>query len=250
MQYTVAKGDNLITIAKKHNTSLSEIMQLNDIKNPNLLAVGQVLQLPEPDDFMLPASNSLTRENFQAKVETFINFLEGKKLQRQLDMQSRANIIQILEVALECGVVELKEIAYVLATIHWETNRTYKPLEEYKKGAGKPYGIPYKGTGKVYYGRGYVQLTWYDNYVRFTKILMRLGYNVDLVNHPEQACIPEIAAKIAIIGMRDGSFTGRCLDDYFNPMKSDWFNARQIINGKDRAVIIADIAKEIYYIIK
>ena len=50
--------------------------------------------------------------------------------------------------------------------------------------------------------------------------------------------------------MRDGKFTGADLDDYFDPIKSDWFNARKIINGLDKAVIIKTIAEEIYYILK
>lgn len=50
--------------------------------------------------------------------------------------------------------------------------------------------------------------------------------------------------------MRDGKFTGTDLDDHFNVNESDWYNARRIINGTDKAVIIKDIAQEIYYIIK
>ena len=50
--------------------------------------------------------------------------------------------------------------------------------------------------------------------------------------------------------MKAGKFTGRDLSDYFTSTKSDYYNARKIINGLDKAVIIADIAKEIHYIIK
>ena len=82
------------------------------------------------------------------------------------------------------------------------------------------------------------------------KILFRLGHEVDLVNHPELVCQPDIAALIAVIGMRDGNFTSHSLEDFFTPNVSDWFNARTIINGHDRAVIIKDIAMKIYYIIK
>jgi hypothetical protein len=31
--------------------------------------------------------------------------------------------------------------------------------------------------------------------------------------------------------MRDGKFTGADLDDYFDPIKSDWYNARKIIKN-------------------
>ena len=70
------------------------------------------------------------------------------------------------------------------------------------------------------------------------------------MSNPDLALKPEIAVLILVIGMRDGKFTGADLDDYFDPIKSDWYNARKIINKLDKAVIIADIAKEIHYIIK
>ena len=71
-----------------------------------------------------------------------------------------------------------------------------------------------------------------------------------MVNNPDLALKPEIAVLILVIGMKDGKFTGRDLSDYFTSTKSDYYNARKIINGLDKAVIIADIAKEIHYIIK
>ena len=146
-------------------------------------------------------------------------------------------------------------ISYILATTHWETGAygqrfIYEPVPEQGKGKTRPYGTPHKKTGKIYYGRGFVQLTWFDNYERFTKILYRLGFEIDLMSTPDLALKPEIATLILVIGMRDGKFTGADLDDYFDPIKSDWYNARKIINGLDKAVIIADIAKEIHYIIK
>lgn len=248
MKYTVSAGDNLITIAKKYQVSLKELMDLNSIKTPNLIYLGQEIDIPEDGEQL--ESKGLTGSNINAKIEDFINFLEGKKLKKQLDIDSKRNIANLFETCLQFNVTDLKEVAYILATVHWETNRTYNPIEEYGKGRGHDYGVPYKGTGKVYYGRGFVQLTWYNNYARFTQILSRLGYNVDLINYPEQACNADIAAKIIVAGMRDGNFTGHRLDDYFNPLKADWFNARQIINKTDRAVIIKEIALEMYYILK
>src|SRR5258705_1496859 len=44
--YTVQAGDNLYRISLKFNTSMLALMQLNNIVNPNLVYVGQVLTLP------------------------------------------------------------------------------------------------------------------------------------------------------------------------------------------------------------
>ena len=50
--------------------------------------------------------------------------------------------------------------------------------------------------------------------------------------------------------MKKGRFTGRRLADYFTDTQEDWFNARRIVNGTDKAVIIKDIAIQNYHIIK
>lgn len=44
--YTVKPGDTLYSIARKYNTTVQEIMNLNYLKN-NILTVGQVIRIPE-----------------------------------------------------------------------------------------------------------------------------------------------------------------------------------------------------------
>ena len=55
--YTVQKGDTLYNIAKKYNTTVSKIIDLNYLKSPNL-SIGQVLRIPEmytkEEDMYLP----------------------------------------------------------------------------------------------------------------------------------------------------------------------------------------------------
>ena len=43
--YTIKKGDNLYNIAKKYNTSVTAILNLNNLKNANL-SIGQVIKIP------------------------------------------------------------------------------------------------------------------------------------------------------------------------------------------------------------
>jgi LysM repeat protein len=45
VRYTVQRGDNLSSIAYKHNTSVQAIMTANNIANPDSLEVGQVLTI-------------------------------------------------------------------------------------------------------------------------------------------------------------------------------------------------------------
>ena len=139
----------------------------------------------------------------------------------------------------------MKQKAYVMATVHHETAATYRPLDEYGKGKGRRYGKPDKQTGKIYYGRGYVQLTWKENYRKMGKLL-----NVDLVNHPEKAKDPKIAYEILIVGMKRGLFTGKALGDYISPQKTDYRRARQIVNGMDKASHIAKLAVKFEKVLK
>lgn len=47
MTYVVKSGDTLHSIARRHGTTVGRILQLNpQIKNPNLIFPGQVIQLP------------------------------------------------------------------------------------------------------------------------------------------------------------------------------------------------------------
>jgi len=44
--YTVKAGDTLSAIAKRFNTTVSELARLNNIANPNIIRVGQKIKLP------------------------------------------------------------------------------------------------------------------------------------------------------------------------------------------------------------
>lgn len=138
----------------------------------------------------------------------------------------------------------INEAAYMLATAYHETAATMQPVEEYGKGRGKDYGKrlkmsrkPYSDTLPLYYGRGYVQLTWYENYEKAGK---KVG--VDLLNEPGFALSAPIAAKIMRDGMLEGWFTGKKLSDYVGLRTADYVGARRIINGTDKANLIAGYA--------
>lgn len=135
--------------------------------------------------------------------------------------------------------------AYMLATAWHETAHTMQPIEEYGKGRGRPYGSNidihggrYHDLPHTYYGRGYVQLTWLTNYV-----LMSNKLGIDLVNHPSLALDPKHAADIMIVGMLEGLFTGKSLSKCIrHGSYSEFVYARRIINGTDKATLIAGYA--------
>lgn len=156
--------------------------------------------------------------NFQIFFDDVRNSLFGGKLS-QGQVEGMENIINY-------STVSLDQLAYVLATVKWETAHTMQPIKEYGSTAylkSKPYW--------PYYGRGLVQLTWRDNYAKY-----------GLEKTPDKALEWESSLFVLFDGMTKGLFTGKKLDDYINDNKRDYINARRIINGTDRAKEIAQIA--------
>ncbi len=134
----------------------------------------------------------------------------------------------------------LRQAAYLLATTKHETANTFAPIEEYGRGKGRPYGKPDPKTGHAYYGRGYVQLTWSKNYQTVGKAL-----GLPLYAKPEMALKYDVAYKIMSYGMTHGAFTGVALSRYITDQRTDYLNARKIINSLDRAELIAGYATAI-----
>lgn len=127
--------------------------------------------------------------------------------------------------------LDLRLVAYFLATIYWETARTFRPISEMRAKPGtKVRALQDRYWSSGYYGRGYVQITWEKNYAKF-----------DIANDPAKALEPETAYHIASQGMLKGLFTGHRLTAY----AEDPVGARQVINGKDKAEEIAAIARKI-----
>lgn len=97
------------------------------------------------------------------------------------------------------------------------------------------------GAEFAYYGRGYVQLTWWSNYA---KAGVAIGRGLDLLLDPELVKKPEIAYALMSHGMRtgEGFANGHKLSQYFSGDTSDYTGARRMVNGQDHAKDIAAIA--------
>lgn len=113
-------------------------------------------------------------------------------------------------------------LAYMLATCWHETACTMQPIEE----RGSANYFARKGYG-IWHGRGLVQITWEKNYNKFG------------ITKPEDALTWPAALNVMFEGMTKGMFTGRELSDYFSMRTDDPVHARRIINGLDKAVVIA-----------
>lgn len=135
---------------------------------------------------------------------------------------------------------DVRHTAYALATVKHETANKYQPIREYRSkpgSKGRANQDRYWLTG--YYGRGYVQLTWKRNYELF-----------GIADNPDAALSPVGAYKILSVGMQKGSFTGKKLSDFIKGSTTDYHNARKVINGLDKAGLIAGYAKDFEKILR
>jgi len=71
-QYIVKKGDNLSTIAKKNGIKLNEILKLNKLDDPNLIQIGQKINLP----VKVESTNTISLKNNTTKP--YKEFLEDQ----------------------------------------------------------------------------------------------------------------------------------------------------------------------------
>lgn len=177
----------------------------------------------------------------------------------------------INSIAKACAKWEPAQVAYALATAWHETsafgrfdeNLTYSSADrimavfgryfpggraEAERYVRRPDALANKvyggrlgnigvSDGWLYRGRGYVQITGRENYARFGQRL-----NLDLIDKPALASNPLTMPMILELGMREGLFTGKRIADFVAGTKCDFFHARRVINGHDRAAEIAEIA--------
>lgn len=163
------------------------------------------------------------------------------------------------------------QTAYILATAQHETGRRMLPVAENlhysakriravwparfasvdhaEPFAGNPEALANEvyggrmgntdpGDGFRFRGRGHVQITGRRNYRRMGD---KLGQPIERC--PDLALDPEISARILFSGMLDGEFTGHRLDRYVHDDWQAFREARRVVNGTDRAQLIAGYAE-------
>ncbi|WP_419809428.1 hypothetical protein [Sphingomonas sp.] len=250
------------------------------------------------------------------ETEAAAGFAKNKADGGRFNTGSSAAVLDLLgRCARDPRIVDVRWIAYILATAMWETNhqttvpnakgkgthresRWAEPVEEGGKGRLnandiKDYYLPVKVTatptgatvleqdgdsfdvstsGKItkrskgathgapaagavspayvkdlgianaYYGRGYVQLTWWDNYASTGA---EVGLGLELLFHPERALEPDIAFEVMVHGMVYGLgfANGRRLQNYLSGAKTDYVGARAMVNGTNENRAIAAVAE-------
>lgn len=182
---------------------------------------------------------------------------------RRLSAGQVAGLSRLLDAfAARRDLFDPRQQAYVLATAWHETGARLEPVaenlnysargllatfphrfseDEAKRFARQPERIANRvyagrmgngdeasGDGWRFRGRGLVQITGRRNYRCF-----------GIERAPDRALDPEIATRILINGMVSGAFSGARLCDFFRPGREDWEKARAIVNGTDKAALVA-----------
>jgi predicted chitinase len=95
--------------------------------------------------------------------------------------------------AVKMGITGIELAAFMGQTAHesnnFKTTKEYASGEEYE--GRRDLGNTQPGDGPRYKGRGFIQLTGRYNYAKAGKDL-----GIDLINHPELAERPDVAAKV------------------------------------------------------
>lgn len=172
--------------------------------------------------------------------------------------------------AMGAGRLPLSWMAYVLGSAYHEGGHTMQPIRERGSGDGpdadtwddylQQYDTGEKarrlgntpeadGDGVRMCGRGDIMITGTGNYTFATIRLRELGIltaQEDLIATPDLALRGDVSAAIAVFGCLEGWFTGRKLRDFLqNPATLEQLtNARRVVNGTDRAALIASYAWE------
>lgn len=141
----------------------------------------------------------------------------GRLTQSQVD-----GVNKILDEWERRRLTDTRQLAYILATVFHETAATMQPIRE--RGSEKYL------RSKPYYpwvGEGLVQVTWEKNHRKFG------------ATAPGQLMTWPIALRALFDGMLEGMFTGKKLASYFTASVDDPVNARRVVNGTDKAQLIA-----------
>ena len=240
---------------------MKEFQTILGIQNPDGLWGGLSQETLEKSNYVLDLKPDFKQKIANAKLYYKYDVAGDKRIESVNAMLEAINTMDFgTKDSPDLAAKNPLYAAYILATAYHETAYSMYPISEGGKGSTRVYGKVYKNSKgmlygiknskkeaydytkypHLYYGRGLVQLTWFDNYLAMSTVC-----GVDLVNFPEQANNPKYASKILIHGMIKGTFTSRKLVTYikYGLEESEFVNARRIINGVDKQ---QEIAKHAY----
>lgn len=189
-KYTVKTGDTLGKIANKFYKDPSKYMLIanyNNIKDPNLIRVGQILVIPEikTETPIIAVKPANTENN---------NYLSLESLKKIMPNATEANCRKFIEPLNKAMVkykinTDLRQCHFIAQLAH--ESGSFRYTEELASGEAyenrKDLGNTSPGDGKKFKGRGLIQLTGRSNYQKYGEYI-----GVDLTLNPEQVATDPI----------------------------------------------------------
>ena len=160
------------------------------------------------------------------------------------DVQTVTNLKLIIE-ASEIYSASTNQLAYILATAYHETAHDFIPKYEYgnleyfvrrywlNTKVAKALGNTSAKEAFDTRGVGLVQITGRRNHQRF-----------GILGNPSKGLEIGKAIEIIFVGMLEGFFTGAKLGKYVSTNSYNFKEARRVVNGTDKALLIAGYAEK------
>jgi len=175
-------------------TITSEVAAVTTDPDVGLAKTAEAATVPEPQPEPGTASDPAQVADDEAIIPSFSVQNVGSMFPASALDNIRANLPLVLRALQARDLTEPTMVLYALATIRVETG-DFTPKDELGTGAGyennKTLGNNEPGDGARFKGRGFIQLTGRYNYTHYG-----LKINQDLVNYPDLANDPAIAAEI------------------------------------------------------
>ena len=290
--------------AQEHHTSVAGLNLFNlfggQEQNTATAASHQSTPQKKPASAPKSASNS-TSGGAMDRIQALSNKVGAISLRMPKGAQKYQlskhgdpkSITLILKHCKEMGIRSPDQVAYILSTAWteskmgqwmtesaWLSEKTAERKGEDRYGPNGVFGQDARdlgntnpGDGAKYMGRGFVQLTWKNNYRKMSQLLIQNGFQysqdgvrygngqngtqkIDLVkNYRHVNKNKDLAARILVLGMDGGHYANSGgLDSYIPEnqvaTQAHFENARRIVNGVDKKKHIADNAQIIVKVLR
>ena len=229
------------------------------LKITNFLEAESSAVSAQPTDTIVSTDTPSTPRSSSPEAEQTSHVQEGQKINRSIFFKEYRNIFPVQKLSQDqvdvfeaifdywdkSNHIDLRWLSYAMATAYHETGTRMVPIREgfadddasaikaverlLARGYIRwNYAKP-EANGQSYFGRGLVQITHQENYLKLGKAI---GRGTELKDNPSLALDTEISVQLLFKGMVDGLYVGgHKLSVYFNKQKEDWYGARTMING-------------------